>query len=44
MKEAGYATGYVGKWHLGSSSAHPPWRRGFDETFGCIGDDHQYIN
>ena len=44
MKEAGYMTGWVGKWHLGSSPAHSPWRRGFDETFGFIGGGHQYID
>jgi arylsulfatase A-like enzyme len=44
MKEAGYLTGWIGKWHLGSSPAHTPWRRGFDETFGFIGGGHQFIN
>ena len=44
MKEAGYVTGWIGKWHLGSSPAHSPWRRGFDETFGFIGGGHQYTN
>jgi arylsulfatase A-like enzyme len=43
LKEAGYKTGWVGKWHLGSSPAHSPWRRGFDETFGFIGGGHRYI-
>jgi arylsulfatase A-like enzyme len=44
MKEAGYATGWVGKWHLGASPDHTPWRRGFDETFGFIGGGHQFLN
>jgi arylsulfatase A-like enzyme len=43
MKEADYATGWIGKWHLGSSPAHAPWRRGFDESFGFIGGGHRYI-
>ncbi len=42
MKDAGYATGWVGKWHLGASPAHTPWKRGFDETFGFIGGGHRF--
>jgi arylsulfatase A-like enzyme len=44
MKDAGYQTGWIGKWHLGSSTAHAPWNRGFTETFGFIGGGHSYIN
>jgi len=33
LREAGYATGVFGKWHLGDYEAHRPDRRGFDETF-----------
>ena len=43
MKEAGYVTGWVGKWHLGSSPSHIPSQRGFDETFGFIGGGHRYL-
>jgi arylsulfatase A-like enzyme len=42
LKEAGYHTGWIGKWHLGSSPAHAPWVRGFDESFGFIGGGHRY--
>jgi arylsulfatase A-like enzyme len=42
LKDAGYRTGWMGKWHLGSSPAHVPWARGFDETFGFIGGGHRY--
>lgn len=30
LKTAGYATGFVGKWHLCSSGEYAPQRRGFD--------------
>jgi arylsulfatase A-like enzyme len=42
MKEAGYRTGWVGKWHLGATSAHTPWARGFEQTYGFIGGGHSY--
>ncbi len=44
MKKAGYATGMVGKWHLGYKSEYHPLRRGFDEYFGFLGGAHSYIN
>ncbi len=31
FKNRGYATGYVGKWHLGASEQSWPTRQGFDE-------------
>lgn len=34
MSEAGYATGYFGKWHLGSHDGRLPNDQGFDEWFG----------
>jgi arylsulfatase A-like enzyme len=42
MHEAGYKTGWVGKWHLGATPEHTPWARGFDETYGFIGGGHIY--
>ena len=36
MRGAGYATGYVGKWHLGRRPAQQPLSRGFDEYFGLL--------
>ena len=33
LKAQGYATGAVGKWHLGMKGAHPPTAHGFDEYF-----------
>jgi arylsulfatase A-like enzyme len=35
--DGGYATGLVGKWHLGYSEAVGPTRKGFDEFFGFRG-------
>jgi arylsulfatase A-like enzyme len=37
LKDAGYATGMFGKWHLGNSPAHHPSRRGFDEAIVSAG-------
>lgn len=33
LREAGYATGIFGKWHLGDEAEYQPERRGFDEVF-----------
>jgi arylsulfatase A-like enzyme len=43
MKKAGYATGAVGKWHLGAHPQFHPMKRGFDEYFGALGGGHQYF-
>jgi arylsulfatase A-like enzyme len=43
LKAAGYATGLVGKWHLGTAPEFHPRRRGFDEFFGFLGGAHTYF-
>ncbi len=44
LKKAGYATGAIGKWHLGAHPSFHPNRRGFDSYFGCLGGGHQYFD
>jgi arylsulfatase A-like enzyme len=36
LRQAGYATGCFGKWHLGYQPEHNPTRHGFDEYFGVL--------
>src|SRR5262245_54755358 len=44
MRGAGYATGAVGKWHLGSADVRfHPLRRGFQEFFGFLEGGHSYL-
>lgn len=43
LKDAGYATGLVGKWHLGAAAPYHPQRRGFDEFFGFLHEGHYYV-
>jgi arylsulfatase A-like enzyme len=38
LKNAGYHTAIVGKWHLGLTSPNTPWERGFDLFHGFLGD------
>ncbi len=43
MRKAGYATGAIGKWHLGALAKFHPLRRGFQEFFGFLGGARQYV-
>jgi arylsulfatase B len=43
MKEAGYATGMVGKWHQGPKGPYYPNQRGFDFFYGMSGGGTNYI-
>ena len=42
MKQKGYATGMVGKWHLGRPVEFLPTHRGFDEWFGVPYSNDQW--
>ena len=44
LKAPGYATGMVGKWHLGYQPEFHPQKRGFDEFFGFLGGAHSYVD
>mgnify|MGYP005853977395 CR=1 FL=1 len=45
LKAAGYATGLVGKWHLGAyDPRYAPTQRGFDEAVCFRGGMHDYYN
>lgn len=37
LKTAGYATGFIGKWHLGNGSGYAPQDRGFEWTSTNVG-------
>lgn len=44
LRDAGYVTGWIGKWHLGAAPEFWPQNRGFAETFGFLGGGHRYQN
>jgi arylsulfatase A-like enzyme len=44
LKDAGYATGLVGKWHLGADPEFHPLNRGFGEFFGFLWGKHSYVD
>ena len=44
LREAGYATALIGKWHLGSRPEFRPNRHGFDEFFGFLGGAVDYYS
>jgi arylsulfatase B len=43
LREAGYVTTLVGKWHQGGTANYHPQRRGFDEFFGFLHEGHYYV-
>lgn len=44
LLQAGYATGWIGKWHLGAAPEFAPGKRGFQETYGFTGGKHYFID
>jgi arylsulfatase A-like enzyme len=42
LKDAGYRTGLIGKWHLGGVDKFHPQNRGFDEFYGFLHEGHFY--
>lgn len=43
LRDVGYATALIGKWHLGGTAPFHPQRRGFDEFFGFLHEGHYYV-
>ena len=43
LKTAGYATGMIGKWHIGFKEGLRPHERGFDYHFGFLGGARSYL-
>jgi arylsulfatase A-like enzyme len=43
MKNAGYATGMFGKWHIGQDGAYHPGKRGFDEAIVSMGAHFDFV-
>ena len=43
FKAAGFATGALGKWHLGEGPGQHPMDRGFDEFVGHLNGGHGYF-
>ena len=43
LKQAGYRTALLGKWHLGFEDQFHPLSRGFEEFFGFLGPTHSFL-
>jgi len=43
LRQRGYTTGLIGKWHLGGAADYHPHRQGFDEFFGFLDEGHYFV-
>ena len=43
LKNAGYQTALIGKWHLGEQEKFEPLNRGFDYFYGFLGGERSYF-
>ena len=43
LKQAGYATGMFGKWHIGQKGPYLPGQRGFDEAIVSMGKHFGFV-
>ena len=43
LRDAGYQTAIIGKWHLGTGELFHPLQRGFDYFCGMLGGGHGYF-
>jgi arylsulfatase A-like enzyme len=43
LREAGYHTGLIGKWHLGRETRFWPGEHGFEQWFGVLGGGADYV-
>jgi arylsulfatase A-like enzyme len=43
LKQVGYETALIGKWHVGFLPEHGPLRHGFDEFYGVLGGGVDYF-
>jgi arylsulfatase A-like enzyme len=42
LRDAGYETALIGKWHLGTAEDFHPFESGFDEFYGFLDSYHDY--
>ncbi|MEE2947187.1 MAG: sulfatase-like hydrolase/transferase [Verrucomicrobiota bacterium] len=43
LRQAGYVSSLIGKWHLGGHAEFHPFRHGFDEFFGFTHEGHYFV-